>query len=359
MPSRAPPGRGTELDPGNRFTERELVLDGDERDRKLASDEGAAQPTRVFRDTSRSVISHNASPDIPFDASLNPYRGCEHGCAYCYARPTHEYIGLSAGLDFERLLFAKLDAPRLLARALAAPSWVPQHLALSGVTDPYQPIERRLRITRGCLEVLAAHRQPVGVITKNTLVTRDMDLLAELARYGAARVAVSITTLSEDLRRRLEPRTSTAAARLRAMRELAAAGVPVTVVVAPVIPGLTDHEVPAILEAAAEAGAHAAAWTLLRLPGAVEPVFLDWLARQAPLREQRVVARLRETRDGALSDARFGHRMRGEGVYALHLARVFDVHRRRLGLDRPLAPLSAQHFRVPGRAQQGRLFDKA
>jgi DNA repair photolyase len=349
-------GRGAGVDPVQRFTRRELLLDGDELDHEAATGEGAAAPTQVFRDTSRSVISRNDSPDIPFSVSLNPYRGCEHGCSYCYARPTHEYLGLSAGLDFERLLFAKLDAPALLAAQLATASWVPEHLALSGVTDPYQPIERRLRITRGCLEVLAAHRQPVGVITKNALVLRDADLLAELAHHGAARVTLSITTLDEDLRRRLEPRTSTAADRLRAIRTLADAGVPVGVNVAPVIPGLNDHEVPAILAAAADHGADGAGWQLLRLPGAVEAVFVDWLRAQAPLRAERVVARIRETRGGRLSDARFGSRMRGEGTYAQQLARLFEIHRRRVGLDRPSAPLSAAHFRVPGRTTQERLF---
>jgi DNA repair photolyase len=349
-------GRGTGVDPLQRFTGREIVLDGDELDHEAAGGEGAPVRTRVFHDSSRSVISHNDSPDIPFDVSLNPYRGCEHGCSYCYARPTHEYLGLSAGLDFERLLFAKGDAPDLLAAALARPSWTPQHLALSGVTDPYQPIERRLRITRGCLEVLAAHRQPVGVITKNALVIRDVEPLAELAHFGAVRVTVSITTLDEDLRRRLEPRTSTAADRLGAVRTLAAAGVPVGVNVAPVIPGLNDHEVPAILAAAADHGAQGAGWTLLRLPGSVEPVFLDWLQTQAPLRAERVLARVRETRGGRLSDARFGHRMRGQGPYAAQLQRLFEVHRRRAGLERGWPPLATEHFRVPGRGAQGTLF---
>jgi len=349
-------GRGAAIDPAQRFTGRELLLDGDELDHEAAAGEGAAAPTRVFRDATRSVVSRNTSPDIPFELSLNPYRGCEHGCAYCYARPTHEYLGLSAGLDFERLLFAKPDAAALLTAELAKPSWRPQHLALSGVTDPYQPIERRLRITRACLEVLTAHRHPVGVITKNGLVTRDLDLLADLAHVGAARVAVSITTLDEDLRRRLEPRTSSAEARLRAIRTLAEAGVPVGVHVAPVIPGLNDHEVPAILHAAADHGAQGAAWVLLRLPGAVEPIFVAWLCEQAPLRAERVLARVRDTRGGALSDARFGHRMRGEGTYAHQLQRLFEVQRRRAGLDRPWPPLATEHFRVPGRTTQARLF---
>jgi len=353
LPYRA---RGAGVDPVQRFTGRELRLDGDELDHRAASGEGDATPTRVFRDASRSIISRNDSPDIPFDASLNPYRGCEHGCSYCYARPSHEYLGLSAGLDFERTLFAKPDAPELLAAELARPSWVPEILALSGITDPYQPVERRLRITRGCLEVLAAHRQPLGVITKNALVTRDLDPLAELAHYGAIRASLSITTLDEDLRRRLEPRTSTAEARLGAIRALADAGVPVGVVVAPVIPGLNDHEIQAILAAAAEHGAQGAAWTLVRLPGAVEAIFVDWLRAQAPLRAERVLARLREARGGKLDDARFGFRMRGEGTYVEQLRRVFEVQRRRVGLERAWPPLATEHFRVPGRASQGRLL---
>ena len=248
---------------------------------------------------------------------------------------------------------AQLD---LLAQQLAKPNWKPQHLALSGVTDPYQPIERRLGITRGCLEVLAAHRHPVGVITKNALVTRDLDLLAELAAWHAVRVTVSITTLDEDLRRRLEPRTSTAADRLAAVRTLSDAGVPVNVNLAPIIPGLNDHEIPALLAAAADHGAHGAAWLLLRLPGAVEPVFLAWLEAQAPLRAERVRARIRETRGGRLNDPRFGHRMRGRGVYAEHLQQTFDLHRKRTGLDRAFAPLATDGFRVPGRGVQGGLF---
>ncbi len=351
--------RGAAIDPPQRFSGREIVLDGDELDRATAAGERWEPRTRVFVDDSRSVVSRNDSPDIPFDLSLNPYRGCEHGCPYCYARPSHELLGLSAGLDFERLIFAKREAPALLAAALGSPSWTPRQLVMSGVTDPYQPVERHLRITRGCLEVLAAHRQPVGVVTKNALVERDLDLLAELARWGAARVSISITTLDEDLRRRLEPRTSRADDRLRALRSLSQAGVPAGVMVAPVIPGLNDHEVPAILAAAAEHGATSAGWTLLRLPGAVQPIFQEWLRSQVPLRARRVVARVRDTRGGTLDDGRFGHRMRGQGTYAEQLRRVFSVHARRCGLAGPWPALSGEHFRVPGRTVQGRLFHPA
>jgi DNA repair photolyase len=275
----------------------------------------------------------------------------------CYARPTHEYLGLSAGLDFERVILVKEDAPERLAAELAAPSWVPKTLALSGVTDPYQPIERRLEITRRCLQVLAAHRNPVGVITKNALVLRDLDVLAELAAVGAARVTVSITTLDEDLRRVLEPRTSTASRRLAAVRALADAGVSVGVNVAPIIPGLNDHEVPAILGAAAEAGAQGASYTMLRLPGAVAEVFAQWLRHHRPERAERVLARVRDAHGGSLSGARFGERMRGQGPYAEGIRQLFRTHRRRVGLEREWTPLDTSGFRVPGRVRQGGLFD--
>jgi DNA repair photolyase len=255
------------------------------------------------------------------------------------------------------VILVKEDAPELLAAELAKPGWRPQTLVLSGVTDPYQPIERRLEITRRCLQVLAAHRNPVGVITKNALVLRDLDVLAELSALGAARVTLSITTLDEDLRRVLEPRTSTAARRLEAVRALAHAGVRVGVNVAPIIPGLNDHEVPAILDAAAEAGAHGASCAVLRLPGAVADVFADWLRRHRPERAERVLARVRDAHGGRLHDTRFGRRMRGEGPYAEGIRRLFGVHRARVGLDGDDAPLDASRFRVPGRVCQGGLFD--
>jgi DNA repair photolyase len=356
MSSHSPRGRGTGLDPKNRFTRLEVSLDGDELDHELLADDQPETPTRYLRDTSRRVITSNDSPDIGFEISLNPYRGCEHGCAYCYARPYHEYLGLSAGLDFERVILVKEDAPELLAAELGARSWQPRTLVLSGVTDPYQPVERRLELTRRCLAVLAEHRHPVALITKNALVLRDLDLLRELASYGAARVTLSITTLDEDLRRVLEPRTSTIERRLGAVRALAAAGVPVNVNVAPIIPGLNDHEVPAVLEAAAEAGAHAAAFTVLRLPGAVAEVFSDWLRQHRPERAERVLARVREMRGGKLNDARFGHRMRGSGPYVESIRALFHAHRARVGLARDLPPLDTAHFRVPGRSVQASLF---
>ena len=343
-------GRGAEHDPANRFGGRSL-----ERDASEIEPEDLRPETRVHADASRTVLRRNSSPDVGFSVSLNPYRGCEHGCVYCYARPTHEYLGLSAGLDFERELFVKRDAPALLREALAAPSWTPEPIALSGVTDPYQPLERRERVTRGCLEVLAEHRQPVSLITKNHLVTRDMDLLQELARSRAVAVTISITTLDDALRSSMEPRTSSPDRRLGAIAALADAGVPVGVNVAPVIPGLTDGELPAIVEAAAAAGASFAGTVLLRLPHAVEDVFTSWLETRDPARARRILARIREVRGGRLNDPEFGSRMRGAGTYAEQIRALYDLAVRRHGLDRRPV-LSGEAFRVPGRVEQPHLF---
>ena len=260
-------GRGASWNPQNRFETLEYV-----RDEEAPPDENAPR-TIYMRDPTRTIIATNDSPDVGFDASINPYRGCEHGCIYCFARPSHEYLGMSAGLDFETRILVKEDAPALLREELNAKKWQPKTLAISGVTNPYQPIERKLGITRGCIEVLADFRNPTAVITKNHLVTRDKDLLAELAKYHAARVFVSITTLDNDLQRTMEPRTSTPELRLDAVAQLADAGVPVGVMVAPVIPAITDHEMPAILAAARKAGARWAGYVALRLPWAVAPLF--------------------------------------------------------------------------------------
>ncbi|MEZ5333012.1 MAG: PA0069 family radical SAM protein [Thermoanaerobaculia bacterium] len=337
-------GRAAGGNPANRF-ERLVV----------ASEEPPpeALPTLFLRDSSRSVIARNDSPDVGFDASLNPYRGCEHGCAYCYARPTHEYLGFSAGLDFETRILVKEDAPELLRRELDSPRWEPRLLALSGVTDPYQPIERRVEITRRCLRVLAEYRNPVGLITKNALVTRDSDLLSALTRYDAVSVAISITTLDQELARRLEPRASRPADRLRAIRHLAASGIPVGVSVAPVIPGLTDHEIPAILEAAAAAGARFASWVMLRLPGAVAELFTDWLERNEPDRRDKILSRVRTLRGGRLNDPRFGSRGRGEGPFAEQIRALFDASVRRAGIPQERPRLSVASFRRPGGVQLG------
>ena len=340
------PARGAASNPPNRF--EGLAF---ERDADWDPEQDPLPRTVFLRDHTSRIITCNDSPDVGFENSINPYRGCEHGCAYCYARPTHEYLGFSAGLDFETKIMVKLDAPRLLREELSAPGWVPKVIALSGVTDPYQPVERRLKVTRGCLAVLAEFRNPVAVVTKNNLVTRDLDLLAELAHHRAAAVFLSVTTLDPELRKALEPRTSPPAARLAAIGALARAGVPVGVLVAPVIPGLTDHEIPAILAAAAEAGASFAAHAVLRLPYAVAPLFEEWLARHAPDKKDKVLNRIRALRGGKLNNSEFGRRMRGEGIFAEQISRLFQVARRKTGRLEQEPELSTAGFRRPGGAQ--------
>ena len=309
-------------------------------------------PTIFYRDASRSVLAENDSPDVGFRFSLNPYRGCEHGCIYCYARPTHEYLGFSAGLDFERRIMVKDDAPELLREAFASPRWEPQVVALSGNTDCYQPVERRLQLTRRCLEVFAEFRNPVAAITKSALVARDADLFAELARArrGArlrARSRRSTPTSRAAWSR--APRGPTR--RLEAIATLAAAGVPVGVMIGPVIPGLNDAEIPRILEAAARAGARSASWVLLRLPKPVDELFDGWLDEHFPERRARVLGRIRETRAGRLSDARFGRRQRGQGAYAEQIASLFAVAARKHGLDRAAA--AARRRRLPPAGEAG------
>lgn len=343
------PIRGAASNPKNRFESISVAWDPE-------SGEPEPHPeTEYLEDASRSIITRNDSPDVGFERSLNPYRGCEHGCAYCFARPTHEYLGFSAGLDFETRIIAKRNAPELLRRELGARGWQPAPLAMSGVTDPYQPVERRLRITRGCLEVLAETRNPVIIITKNELVTRDIDLLRELAAFEAIAVCVSVTTLDRDLAGRLEPRTSRPHRRIEAIRALADAGIPVGVLVAPVIPAINDFEIPKILEAVAGAGAVFASWVMLRLPWAVSPLFQDWLERHYPDRKDHVLSRLIEAREGKLYRAEFGKRMRGSGELARQTSTMFDVARRRVGLAAKGPALSIDHFRPPEGAQK-RLF---
>jgi DNA repair photolyase len=339
-------GRGAGSNPANRFEKLHFEADPD-----AATDIPSAPGTQFLRDKTVSILAHNDSPDVGFDTSVNPYRGCEHGCIYCYARPTHEYLGLSAGLDFETKIMVKENAPELLRRELSSPKWKPRVIAMSGVTDCYQPIERRLKLTRGCLEVLAEFRQPVCIITKNFLVTRDSDLLQELARHRAVSVTLSVTTLDPDLARIMEPRTSMPKQRLAAIEALARAGVPVGVNVAPVIPGLTDHEMLGIIQAAIRAGAQYAGYTVLRLPYAVKDLFEQWLASHVPGKKEKVLNRIRALRDGKLNESDFGSRMSGGGIFAGQIGRSFDVACHKAGIAGNWPQLSTASFRRPQGAQ--------
>ena len=344
-------GRGASENPPNRF--ETISLDPDP---EWDDSEGPGRATIFLKDTSRSIVAYNESPDVGFDASVNPYRGCEHGCIYCYARPTHEYLGFSAGLDFETKILVKEDAPELLRREFSSPSWKPQVVALSGVTDSYQPVERRLELTRRCLEVFLEFRNPVVIITKNHLVTRDADLLSELARFDAAAVFLSVTTLDDSLRRNLEPRASHPNRRLAAIEALARTGVPTGVLVAPVIPGLTDHELPSIIEASAKAGARFAGYVPLRLPHAVGQLFEQWLQRHAPEKKKKVLNRIRALRGGELNDPRFGSRMKGEGIFAEQIAAMFSLACKKAGMLGRSPRLSTASFRRPSSGGQIPLF---
>jgi DNA repair photolyase len=343
--------RGAADNPANRFEKIHLEADAD-----WNPDEEPSPNTIFLKDRTSTIIARNDSPDVGFETSVNPYRGCEHGCIYCYARPTHEFLGFSAGLDFETRIMVKENAPELLRRELSSPKWQPQVIAMSGVTDCYQPVERRLKLTRGCLEVLAEFRNPVAIITKNHLVTRDIDVFSELARHRAAAVFVSVTTLDADLRKVMEPRTTPPSGRLAAIEALSSAGIPVGVLVAPVIPGLTDHEMPKIIEAAAKAGAKFAGFVVLRLPYAVAPLFEDWLTRHFPDRKDKVLNRIRSLRGGKLNNAEFGSRMRGEGIFAEQISQMFHVACRKAGIDGKGPELSTASFRKVERGQIS-LFD--
>jgi DNA repair photolyase len=344
-----PKGRGSPINPPKRFekTHRETDWEQIEHDEEYLA--ALSRPkTEYLPDKSKSIISENDSPDIPFRFSLNPYRGCSHGCSYCYARPTHEYLGLSAGLDFETKIFVKHDAAKLFRQFLSRPKWTPEPIVLSGVTDPYQPAERDFQITRQCLEVALEARQPMDIITKNALIGRDLDLLREMAALRIVRAFVSVTTLDAELARTMEPRTSTPTARLTAIRTLADAGVPVQVMVAPIVPGLNDSEIPAILAAAADAGAKAAGYVMLRLPLAVGPIFMAWIDQHRPTAKKRIENAIRATRAGALNSSAFGERMKGQGLMAEQVAKLFRTFAKRLGLDRTLAPTARDLFRRPG-----------
>ena len=353
-PSRAAlRGRGSSSQPDSRF----LVWRRQVEDDGWPQEPGVAPRTRLQVDTARTVITYNQSPDIPFDRSINPYRGCEHGCAYCFARPSHAWLGLSPGLDFETRLFWKPDAPRCLETELAHPAYRPGPIALGVNTDAWQPVERQTGLTRELLQILAVCRHPLSTITKSALIERDIDVLGSMAEHGIVKVMVSITTLDATLARRLEPRAASPARRLEALRKLAAAGIPTGVMFAPLIPGLNDHELEAVLAAAASAGARSAGWVLLRLPHEVEPLFTEWLEVHVPDRAGRVLSLIGQTRGGQRYDARFGHRMRGEGPLATLYEQRMSVASRRLGLAAPQPPLRSDLFMPPRRDErQGELF---
>ncbi len=345
---RAIRGRGTASNPANRFARMEVEPDPE------YSEQGISPKTRFYHDDAKKVIAVNDSPDVPFEASVNPYRGCEHGCVYCYARPFHEYLDMSPGLDFETRIMVKKNAAALLRKQLQHPSWKPKTVSVSGVTDPYQPAERKLGITRQCLQVLAEFRNPFTIVTKNHLVTRDMDILQEMARIHGVRVMISLTTLDPDLTMLMEPRTTRPAGRLKTIYELSKAGIPTGVLFAPVIPGLTDEELPAMIKAAADAGAASGNYVLLRLPGAVVPLFESWLEQHYPDKKSKILNRLKSLRGGLLYDNRYGYRMSGQGAYADQISQSFRIAARRYGLDDAGEPLSAEHFRrVPSQGELG------
>ena len=339
-------GRAASHNPNVRFdaTTREAVDDGWDLPEDLPP-----LRTEVSVERPRRVITQNSSPDLQFDRSINPYRGCEHGCIYCFARPTHAYLGLSPGLDFETRLVARPDAPRILEKELSAKRYRPRLIAIGTNTDPYQPVERDMQIMRDILMVLQAFNHPVGVVTKGTLIERDIDILGEMGQQGLARVGISVTTLDPALSRRMEPRAPAPARRLRTIERLVKAGCPVRVMASPVVPALTDHELEAILTAGREAGADAASYIMLRLPLEVAGLFRSWLAEHYPERAARVMGRVRDTQGGQDYDPEFGKRLVGEGAFAELVAQRFKVITARLGLDRDLPPLRTDLFRVPPR----------
>ncbi len=344
-------GRGSSSNPANRFDKLAV-----EQEHLEGADENISPKTEFFKDTSQTIVSRNDSPDIPFAYSINPYRGCEHGCVYCYARPTHEYLGFSAGLDFETKIMVKKDAPQLLRKMLSRPGWVPQPVALSGNTDCYQPVERKLQITRACLSVFSEFCNPVMIITKNFLVTRDLDYLKCLAEVKAVSISISVTSLKPDLTRILEPRASMPERRILAIKTLAKAGIPVGVLLAPVIPGLNDQEIFHILQACADAGARFADYVMLRLPHAVKELFEQWLDLHFPTKKKKILNLIRDMRGGKLYQPHFGTRMKGEGFYAEQIKQWFALACQKAGLIRPAPKLSTDHFKK-ARPLQMSLFD--
>lgn len=344
-------GRGAISNTVGRFEKQTRVLLDDGWDDGWRSEDGPLPPikTEVIYDATRSIITRNASPDISFEQSVNPYRGCEHGCIYCFARPTHAYLGMSAGVDFESRLFAKPNAAALLIKELSAPGYVPKVIAMGTNTDPYQPLERKMRITRSILEVLRDFRHPVAIVTKSPLILRDVDILSDMARMGLAKAALSVTTLDRKLARIMEPRAATPSRRLQAIQGLSDAGIPVGVMFAPAIPALNDHEMEAILRAAAGYGARSAGYVLLRLPLEIKDLFREWLQAHVPDRAKHVMALVRQMRGGKDYDSQWNTRMTGTGAYAHMMAVRFHMAVKRLGLNQSLVPLAIHKFRRPVR----------
>lgn len=349
---------GSNLDPPNPFESVRNEPDPDHWEWDLEHQRSLNhRKIEYLQDDSQTIVSENRSPDIPFRYSINPYRGCIHGCSYCYARPGHEYLGMNAGLDFETKIVVKYQAPALFRKFLGRKSWVPEAITFSGVTDCYQPAERKFRLTRQCLEVALECNQPVGLVTKNALVLRDIDLLTQMASKRLVHVYLSITSLDAELARDMEPRTSIPAARLRAVRELSEAKVPVGVMVSPIVPGLNDSELPQVLEAARQAGAISANYILLRLPSTVKPVFLEWLQRVRPNQAEKVIGRLQQTRGGEMNDSNWGSRMVGQGELAEQISKLFHVFKKQYGLDQSLPAYDFTQFvRPESQAGQMRLF---
>ena len=351
-------GRGSTLNPNGRFEKLDIDMDGDALDTAITSGDADFIPsisTQYFVDHTKSVIATNSSPDVGFDASINPYRGCEHGCVYCYARPNHEFLGLSAGLDFESKIFVKKDAPALLAKVLNKKTWQPKLVVIGGVTDAYQAIERKLLLTRQCFEVFLKFGNPTGVVTKSSLIKRDVDVLQDLTKISAVVVYLSLTSLNIDLQSKLEPRAVSPKKRLQTVEYLAKHKIPVGIIIGPVIPSLTDHEIPNILKQAKEYGASFASYIMLRLPYGVKDLFEEWLKKHAPLKHQKVMSRIAEVRGGKTYDADFSQRMSGTGEYANQVKKVFTIFRNRYGLDNKPPELSIEHFRRHCRVDQQQL----
>ena len=338
-------GRGAGYNPVNRFEKIDYEVDEEEIG-------NLKKPKTIFyRDNTKTILAYNDSPDTGFDVGINPYRGCEHGCIYCYARPTHEFYGLSAGLDFETQIFVKQNAPELLRKELSAKKWNPQTVAISGNTDCYQPAEKHFMLTRSCLEVFLEFKNPVGIITKNHLVTRDIDILVQLASFNTVLTVISITTLDPRLAGIMEPRTSQPKLRLNAIEKLSEAGIPTMVLVAPVIPGLTDHEIPKIIESAVNAGAKQAAYVMLRLPYAVSDLFIDWIENHFPQRKNKILNRVKSVRKGKINSPEFGNRMVGDGVFARQVKNLFDLACKKNGIAGNKIKLSTENFKKPEQNQ--------